>query len=146
MHDFKSAWLSVSLFVGLSVIAQAGEKYRFEEPVDDTRVFGVGTRIDINGKTQPSPKDAPMQLVASAALSYRERRLLGPGTDAESFRSARDYEQAATEIDAGGQKSSVKLAENLKLMVAQGRSEGVERDGSGIALARTRPERGLWPC
>lgn len=134
MHDFKSAWLCVSVFVGLSVIAQAGEKYRFEEPVDDTRVFGVGTRIDINGKTQPSPKVEPLPLIASAALSYRERRLLGPGTDAESFRSVRDYEQTVTQIEAGGQKSSSQLADSLKLVVAQGRPDGVELYSLGGCL------------
>jgi hypothetical protein len=133
MHHSRSAWLCVAL-VCLTTTAQAGDKYRFEEPVDDTRVFGVGTRIDINGKTQPSPKDQPLALVASAALSYRERRLLGPGTDAESFRSIRDYEQTLTEIDAGGQKSSVQLADSLKLMVAQGRPDGVELYSLGGAL------------
>jgi hypothetical protein len=133
MHHSRSAWLCVTL-ICLTTTAQAGDKYRFEEPVDDTRVFGVGTRIDINGKTQPSPKDQPLALVASAALSYRERRLLGPGTDAESFRSVRDYEQTLTEIDAGGQKSSVQLADSLKLMVAQGRPDGVELYSLGGTL------------
>ena len=106
--------------------AFAADKYRLEEPVDDTRVFGVGTRVDVTGKTQPSPKVEPLPLNASAALSYRERRLLGPGTDAELFRSVRDYEQTQAEITAGGQKSVSTLADSLKLVVAQGRSDGVE--------------------
>lgn len=121
----RSGWLCAAI-VCFGAGVQAAESYRLEEPVDDVRVFGVGTRIDINGKTQPSPKVEPLQLVASAALSYRERRLLGPGTDAESFRSVRDYEQTLSEIDAGGQKSSSQIANHLKLMVAQGRSDGVE--------------------
>ena len=117
--------LLLALFC-LSATLQAAETYRLEEPVDDTRVFGVGTRIDIQGKTQPSPKVEPLPLTASAALSYRERRLLGPGTEAESFRSLRDYEQTQSEIDVGGQKSASQLANTLKLIVAQGRTDGVE--------------------
>lgn len=133
MHWSRSAWLCMAvLFAG--AVAHAAESYRLEEPVDDSRVFGVGTRIDVTGKTQPSPKVEPLPLVASAALSYRERRLLGPGTDAESFRSVRDYEQTTAEIDAGGQKSKSQLAASLKLMVAQGRSDGVELYSLGGSL------------
>ena len=125
MHWSRCAWLCVAV-VCLSATARSAESYKLEEPVDDTRVFGVGTRINVTGKTQPSPKVEPLPLTAAAALSYRERRLLGPGTEAESFRSVRDYEQTQVEIDAGGQKSSLQLSNTLKLMVAQGRSDGVE--------------------
>ena len=130
MHGVRNVWLCIAA-VGLGAAcleagAQAAETYRLEEPVDDTRVFGVGTRINVSGKTQPSIEGKPLPLVASAALSYRERRLLGPGTEAESFRSIRDYEQTQSDIDAGGQKSSSQLANALKLIVAQGRTDGVE--------------------
>ncbi len=138
MHGSRSVWLCMAaVCLGAACLdagAQAAETYRLEEPVDDTRVFGVGTRIDVNGKTQPSPKVEPLPLVASAALSYRERRLLGPGTEAESFRSIRDYEQTQVDIDVGGQKSSSQLANALKLMVAQGRTDGVELYSLGGAL------------
>ena len=83
----STCWLLAGLFVCSSASLFAADKYKLEEPVDDSRVFGVGTRVDVSGKTQPSPKVEPLKLNASAALSYRERRLLGPGTEAESLRS-----------------------------------------------------------
>lgn len=134
MRWSRMAWLGLmaiysaaitGLFPAGSVVLGA-ETYRLEEPVDDTRIFGVGTRIDITGKTQPSPKVDPLPLVASAALSYRERRLLGPGTESELFRSVREYEQTRADIEVGGQKSASELANSLKLIVAQGRADGVE--------------------
>lgn len=133
MHWSRSAWLCVKV-ICVCTAANAADSYRLEEPVDDARVFGVGTRIDVTGKTQPSPKVEPLPLVASAALSYRERRLLGPGTDAESFRSVREYEQTQADIDAGGQKSTSTLGNHLKLMVAQGRSDGIELYSLGGTL------------
>ena len=133
MHCLRSAWFCVAMAC-LCATARSAESYRLEEPVDDSRVFGVGTRIDVSGKTQPSPRVEPLPLTASAALSYRERRLLGPGTDAESFRSVRDYEQTQVDINAGGQKSTLQLANTLKLMVAQGRSDGVELYSLGGSL------------
>ncbi|MFO1045947.1 MAG: DUF6263 family protein [Planctomycetaceae bacterium] len=132
MRWSRMAWLGFAM--SICIVAQAADTYRLEEPVDDTRVFGVGTRIDITGKTQPSPKIDPLPLVASAALSYRERRLLGPGTESESFRSLREYEQTHADIEVGGQKSTSQLANTLKLMVAQGRSDGVELYSLGGAL------------
>ena len=54
----------VVICLGTTVFA--ADKIRLEEPVDDTRVFGVGTRVDVTGKTQPSPKVQPLPLTASA--------------------------------------------------------------------------------
>lgn len=125
MHDLRCAWLCAALIIVGATMARA-ESYKLEEPVDDTRVFGVGIRIEVTGRTQPSPKVEPLPLSASAGLSYRERRLLGPGTEAELFRSIRDYEQTVSEIEVKGQKSTSTLSNSLKLMVAQGRADGVE--------------------
>jgi hypothetical protein len=133
MHWLNIAWVCMAI-TSLSLAVNAADSYRLEEPVDDTRIFGVGTRIDINGKMQPSPTIAPLPLVASAALSYRERRLLGPGIDAESFRALREYEQTRAEIEVDKQKSSAELANALKLIVAQGRTDGVELYSLGGAL------------
>jgi hypothetical protein len=125
MRSLLAVGVSIAA-VALLVNAAAAESWKLEEPVDDIRVFGVGTRIDITGKIQPSPTNEPLPQSAAAALSYRERRLLGAGTEAESFRSVRDYEVTSADIEVGGQKSSLKLGDNLKLIVAQGRTDGVE--------------------
>ena len=122
-------WPCISV-TGLLILVPAAifaaDKYKLEEPVDDARVFGVGTRVEITGKLQPTPKVAALSQTASAAISYRERRLLGPGDGAESFRAVREYETAVAEIDVAGNKTSIRLQDPLKLIVAQGQSEGVE--------------------
>lgn len=123
--------ISGLLFLSPS-LAWSEEKYKLDEPVDDIRVYGVGTRIDVKGSVQfPRALDLPETLssqhqTVSAALSYRERRLLGPGDQAESLRSVREYETAQCDITVGDTKSATKLPENLKLIVAQGRPDGVE--------------------
>ena len=126
--------IMVGVFVVSSMSLCAGEKYKLAEPVDDARVFGCGTRVEVTGKTQPSPKVEPLKLTASAALSYRERRLLGPGSEAESYRSVRDYETTQSDIVVGAEKSSSKLDDRLKLVVAQGRIDGVELYSLGGAF------------
>ncbi|HEY0982908.1 hypothetical protein, partial [Schlesneria sp.] len=50
--------LSGLLLMGPS-IARSADKYKLEEPVDDVRVFGVGTRVDVSGKLLVAPKAEP---------------------------------------------------------------------------------------
>lgn len=110
-------------------VSSAAEKYRLEEPPDDPRVFGVGLRLDVHGKVQTlgeQNQTTNMPLSASAAISYRERRLLGPGSDAEALRSVRDYEQAHVDITVDEEKTSIRLSDALKLAVAQGRASGLQ--------------------
>jgi hypothetical protein len=122
-----SAALVLCCLFGATTLA--ADKYRLEEPVDDTRVFGIGMRLDVHGKVQTrgeENKTIDLPLTASAAISYRERRLLGPGADAEGLRSARDYEQAQVDIAVDEEKTTVLLPDALKLAVAQGRTSGLE--------------------
>jgi hypothetical protein len=112
----------------LASVAFSADKYKLEEPVDDVRVFGVGTRVEIKGVLR-FPKNPDLRQTVSAALSYRERRLLGPGDESESFRSVREYETADADIFVGDTKTKLRLPESLKLIVAQGRTEGVELYG-----------------
>lgn len=124
-----SRWIQV-VVGGLLLLAahdaRADDKYKLEEPVDDVRIFGVGTRVDISGKLQTAPKSPHLSQTVSAALSYRERRMLGPGSEAEALRSVREYETAQADIDVDGNKTALRLPDALKLIVAQGRTSGVE--------------------
>lgn len=129
----------VAVFGLLSILpsnALSDDPYKLEEPVDDTRIFGVGTRVDITGKVQTAPKATPLSQTVTAKLSYRERRLLGAGNDAESFRSVREYQVAEADINVDGNKTAAKLPDALKLIVAQGHDEGVELYGlNGLLTA-----------
>ena len=129
MATLQNVRSNCSVLVFLTVITAnacfAADKYKLEEPVDDARIFGVGTRVDIKGVLH-FPKSPDLRQTVSAALSYRERRLLGPSDEAESMRSVREYETATADIQVGESKSTTRLPDSLKLIVAQGRTEGVE--------------------
>lgn len=125
-HSFRQSSVVVALLSLMFVSTTwAEDKYKLEEPVDDIRIFGVGTRVDVKG-TVHFAKAADHEQIVSAALSYRERRLLGPGTDAEGLRAAREYETAQADIRVGDKVTKNELPDPLKLVVAQGRAEGVE--------------------
>lgn len=117
------------LIVATSIHA-ADETYKLEEPADDARVFGVGIRVQVNGKLQVATaekdKVAPLALNVMAALSYRERRMVGLGRDALGLRAIREYETTEATIDVADQTTQLGLDDQLKLMMAQGRPEGIE--------------------
>jgi len=133
----------------LSGSVSAAEKYTLEEPVDDARAYGIGMRVDVNGKVQTrgadnQPTDLPLHV--TAAISYRERRMLGPGTGAETYRSVRDYETAQVDIEVSDEKTSSKLPDPLKLIVAQGRASGLELYSLGGLLSAQELELVTPPC
>lgn len=109
--------------------AEEDAVYTLEEPADDFRVFGIGARIEVIGQVQTQDEKAQaksLPLKLNAGISFRERRLLGPGRDAEALRSIREYEQTTADIVVAGEASRRQLAETLRLIVAQGRLEGIE--------------------
>lgn len=132
------------------VRAEDAPKYLLDEPLDDLRVFGVGFRVDVNGKL--STLDAENQpqsldLAVAASISYRERRVVGPGRDAEALRTVRDYEVSNSEISVGGTKTpGLKLPDALKLTVAQGRSFGVEIYSLGGPMTASEMDLVRVPC
>lgn len=133
------------VFIGcsLSGVVLAAEKYTLEEPVDDDRVFGVGLRLDVQGKVQTrgaENKNVDLPLTGSAALSYRERRLLGIGTSSESLRAVRDYENAQVDIEVADEKTQVVLPDALKLIVMQGKPSGLEAYSLGGLLSAQEVE------
>ena len=129
----RYALVLAGLLLVFPPVVRADEMYKLEEPVDDIGIYGVGTRVDIKGKLQMEPKSAHLSQTVSAALSYRERRMLGPGNDAESYRSVREYETAEAQIAVDGNRTVTRLPDQLKLIVAQGRYDGVELSGlSGL--------------
>jgi len=130
--------IALTLCVALFPAVASAEKYRLEEPADDARVYGIGMRLDVHGQVQTrgeNNKTTSFPLTAGAAISYRERRLLGTGVDAEALRGVRDYEQAQVDITVDEEKTSVRLPDALKLCVAQGRPSGLELYSLGGLLS-----------
>lgn len=127
----------------------AAEKYTLEEPVDDNRVYGIGMRVDVHGKVQTRGADnmaVDLPLTVTAAISYRERRMLGPGAASEAYRSVRDYDTAQVDIEVAEEKTTTKLPDPLKLMVAQGRTNGLELYSLGGLLSAQELELVTPPC
>jgi hypothetical protein len=142
-------WFWMTLFVVSTAAPAFAEKLTLEEPVDDIRVFGVGLRLDVHGQAQTRGEDNKLQalpMTASAAISYRERRLLGVGGQAEGLRSLRDYEQAQVDIEVADEKTAVRLPDPLKLVVAQGRNSGAEMYSLGGTLSAQELELLSPPC
>lgn len=141
--------LSLLWLITIATPVLAAEKYSLEEPVDDTRAYGIGMRVDVNGSVQTRGADnkpTDLSLSVVAAISYRERRLLGPGSAAETFRAVRDYETAQVDIEVADEKSTTKLPDPLKLMVAQGRANGLELYSLGGLLSAQELELVTPPC
>lgn len=138
-----------ALLVVVSASAAFAEKVPLEEPVDDPRVFGVGLRLDVHGQVQTRGEDnkaLALPMTASAAISYRERRLLGLGSQAETLRAVREYEQAQVDIEVSEEKTGVQLPDSLKLAVVQGRNAGGEIYSLGGALTAQELELLSPPC
>jgi len=126
--------LRIALCVAISVLSgallQAADGVRMKEDATDGRVFKVTVNLQLSGQLQVPGKPGqlqPVNLAGNAKFQYFERRLPGTGRDAESFRTVRYYEQAQAEIKTGDFKTVRGLAENRRLVVAEGRREGVRQ-------------------
>lgn len=127
----KRLFFAVGAFIGFvlcSAVVSAAEKYTLAEPADDARVFRVELRPEVKGQLDTSTGDGKLlahDLAVQATLRYLERRLSGTGRDAEAFRSLRKYEDADAQINVSKQLTSSRLRDDRRLIVAQGRREGV---------------------
>ncbi len=125
----------------------AAGKQTLEEPAGQTRTYIVSNQLTVEGRLETAAgggKAVALTLNVEATLKYRERRLAGTGRDAEALRSLRFYDQATAKIDVQKQSSSSRLRDRHKLIVAQGKREGVvlyslsgPMSHSELALLRT---------
>lgn len=116
----------------------AQERYNLAEPVDDSRVFGVGAKLEVQGSVLTvGEKNETLKhpVKATAALSFRERRLVGLGVAAESLRAFREYEVTDAAIDIAGEVTKTSLGDALKLVVVQGRADGLQAYSLGGPLS-----------
>jgi hypothetical protein len=66
-----------------------------------------------------------LKLKAEATLKYRERRLPGAGRESAALRSVRYFEEADASIEVSQQTTSSRLRDARRLIVAEGRRDGV---------------------
>jgi len=107
--------------------AIAAERVELREEAADSRIRSVALEMNVSGKLFPEPgPEKVLKLAVDAEFRYTERRLPGTGREAQSLRSIRHYDQARAAIQAGDQVSNVALRKPARLIIAEGRLEGIE--------------------
>jgi len=115
----------------LSLVVLASEPAAavvLRESATDKRAFSVRSRLQVEGRIQtttPGGSSIGLNLHVDAKLSYLERRLPPAGKEAETLRAMRHYGTAQASIDVGGRKTTSRLSDSRKLMVAEGQRSGV---------------------
>lgn len=108
-----------------------------KESADDERAFSVQCKVKVEGNSQTAGidgKKTSLPLKVSADLRFLERRLPPGGREAESLRSVRNYELAEAEITVADRKTVNRLGAAQRIVVAEGRRDGlrVYSHGSGM--------------
>ena len=104
------------------------ETYEFKESIQDSRTFNVDSTINVEGQLETAVKSGKarsLTLNVEGKLQYLERRLPGTGRDAEALRSLRYYESATANIDVQGQKTFARGRDKHRMIVAEGKTEGL---------------------
>ncbi|MBI1310376.1 hypothetical protein GC176_03640 [bacterium] len=121
-----TALSAIAIVFLLTMTATAG--VAMSGSADDDRAFSVRCRLEVAGDLQtaaPDSKGVTLPMKADARLSFLERRLPAGGKDAEAFRSVRSYQVGEARIEVSGQPTENHLPADGRLIVAEGRSNGV---------------------
>jgi hypothetical protein len=126
-----SAVAAAVLTLALIPVGSWAEDVVVAESSDDSRVYSVRCRLKVEGEIQtattttPAPTAEKLKLDVDGKLSFTERRLPRGGQGPLALRSLRFYEVAEADIDVAGRRSTKRLAEGLRTIVAEGQVDGV---------------------
>ena len=118
--------LLVSVFVACG--SQLCASVVIEEPATDNRVYSVRCRLQVTGEIRTAVQEGRtigLKLNVDGRMSFLERRLAATGRDSHALRSLRSYQLAEARIEAGERKTSSKLPDSRRLIVAEGRVDGI---------------------
>ncbi|HEV8003875.1 MAG TPA: hypothetical protein VGP63_28675 [Planctomycetaceae bacterium] len=102
--------------------------FTLKEPPADSRIESVDVHVKVSGTAQFAIEKGQFlshPIAAEANLKFRERWLPGAGRDAEALRSLRHYDTLNTEIKVAEHATGSQLSADRRLVVAQGRTEGI---------------------
>jgi hypothetical protein len=119
---FLAAW-----FVAFPA-ARAAEQFTLAPPAAQSGVENVEIHFSVSGTAEfavQKGQSLTHPLSAEATLKYRERALPGAGRDARALRALRFYDAIDAKIRVADHVTNPQLADNRRLLVAEGRSEGV---------------------
>ena len=118
----------------------SAREYSLAERESMNQAFRVNANVEIEGTFQtPSPGGAETHLDVRShvVFEYDERRMSGIGRDAEAWRSLRYYNRATAHATIGGRRSERTLNDGLRLLVVQGRQQGIEFHSPARRMTRT---------
>ena len=120
--------LASTLLVVVSPRIGTADSITLEEPDTDVRVRRVASEVRTTGKfyfNAPEGQTVSHDVEAVAAFRFRERRLPPGGRDARALRALRQFELATAHTQVGDFDSDVEVPADLRLIVAEGRREGI---------------------
>lgn len=119
--------------------AATAEAIKLEEPETDNRVRLVAAEVRTAGTfyfNAPANQTASHDVESVAAFRYRERRLPPGGRDAPALRALRDFDLATAHTRVGDFDSDIELPANPRLIVSEGRREGILHYAPERSLSR----------
>ncbi len=128
MKTTRSYALLLTAFL-LTASSLSAQQVKLQELLPDNRAFAVKTKVDVSGTFETpvgNNKTKSLSMKSTAQFDYLERRLSGSGRDARSFRSIRYFQGqpgATTTVD--NRVTAIRLADHLRVIVAEGRREGL---------------------
>lgn len=124
LNTLFSAALLLTVLQG----AASADSIKLNEPETDVRVRRVASEVHTSGTfyfNGGGGKTVSHEVEAVAAFRYRERRLLPGGRDARALRAIRELSLATAHTRVGDFDSDTELPAELRLIVTEGRREGV---------------------
>jgi hypothetical protein len=94
----------------------------------DSRIESVEVHVKVSGSAAFAMEKGQFlsrPIDAEASLKFRERWLPGAGRDAQALRSLRHYDSLTTEIKVADHVTRPQFSNDRRVIVAQGRTEGI---------------------
>jgi len=116
------------LWLAAPGVASAAEQFKLAPPTPQSGVESVEIRFDVSGTAEfalEKGQELSHPISAQAALRYRERALPGAGRDAQALRALRHYDSIDAKIRVADHATTPQLADDRRLLVAEGRRDGI---------------------
>jgi hypothetical protein len=116
------------LAVGASASAADAGPFTLKEAPPGSRIESVDVRVHVSGTATFAIEKGQFlaqPISADAALKFRERWLPGAGRDAEALRSLRHYDELVSDIRVADHATRSQLSADRRMVVAQGRNQGI---------------------
>lgn len=118
----------ICFWLAASRTASAAEQYRLAPPSPPAAVESVEIRFDVSGTAEfalEKGQSLAHPIAAQATLKFRERPLPPAGRDAQALRALRHYDSVEAKIRVADHATAPQLGDKRRLLVAEGRRDGI---------------------